>query len=251
MGRAFARVRLDPLRLALRGFQLPAHRLGLIDPDGRPRGEVLEHGSEADSEVRREPVHPFEIHALAHQLAHPRSLEISRESSAIERPEAGVEVLREENLAGGRDARPVDGGDGALGGDVEGPERRDLVAVEFDSHRVVHARPEYVQEAAAAAHLPHFPRLAHGSVARHDQPVRQDLGRDLGPALERNGTGANRSRSGREPVEGDEVEARTAPSLLLREYGEVEIEIAARRRDPREAPAHPAPVGVQVSQRST
>jgi hypothetical protein len=43
-----------------------------------------------------------------------------------------------------------------------------------------------------------------------------------------------------------EVEAAARPPLLLGEDGEVEVEVASCGRDPREAPAHPAPVGLQV-----
>src|SRR5207248_3085329 len=48
-----------------------------------------------------------------------------------------------------------------------------------------------------------------------------------------------------------EVEAGAGLSPLIREDGEVEVEVACRGRDPREAPAHPAPVGLQVLERGT
>src|SRR5205823_14083670 len=48
-----------------------------------------------------------------------------------------------------------------------------------------------------------------------------------------------------------EVEAGAGLLPLFREYREVEVEVVSRGRDPREAPAHPAPVGLQVLERGT
>ena len=45
------------------------------------------------------------------------------------------------------------------------------------------------------------------------------------------------------------VEPGTGSALFVREHGEVEVEVASGGRDPREAPSHPAPVGLQVLDR--
>jgi hypothetical protein len=46
-----------------------------------------------------------------------------------------------------------------------------------------------------------------------------------------------------------EVEPGARSSLLFGEHGEVDVEVASKRRDPREAPAHSALVGAQLLER--
>ena len=197
------RVGLDPLGFALGAFQLARDRLGLIDPDRSTGREVLENRAERNPQMRGEPVHALEVDPLAHQLADTRGLQIAGERTAREGPEPFLEVLGEEDLPRGGDARAFDRSYRALRGDVEGAKRGDLVAVELDPHRVLHAGSEHIEEPAAAAHLAHFPHFADRPIACHDEPAGQLLGGELGPALEAHRPRADRVGRGGEPIEGE------------------------------------------------
>ncbi len=168
-----ARVGLETLGFALGGLDLAPHRLGLVDPERRLGWEVIEHRDERDSEVGRHPVHALEVDALPHQIAEARALEVLAQAAAVEVLHPSVQILVEEDLARGCQARGRERPDRALRGHVEGADRGDLVAIELHARGVGHPGREDVEEAAAAAHLAHLADLAHGAIARRDQRPHQ------------------------------------------------------------------------------
>jgi hypothetical protein len=96
----------------------------------------------------------------------------------------------------------VEGGHAPLGDDVEGPQRFDLVAVEFEADGAIPVEREQIDDPAAAGKRPRGLEGVDGPPAPGAEPVGELLRIELPPHLEPAGAGLDLARIGERGKEG-------------------------------------------------